>query len=106
MQCLRSASKKPYTKGSRAIKITKQTFDCSLIVVGWHLHKLGEFIHDKGNIRPSHPEMLEATNNMTVHGGIDRHSTIISSMRSTYGKWCRAQHVLFAQKINDILLLR
>ena len=29
MQCLRSVYKKPYTKGSRAIKIMKQTFDRS-----------------------------------------------------------------------------
>ena len=66
MQCLRSVCKKPDTKGSRAIKITKKTFDRSPMVVGWRVHKLGEFIHDKENIRPSHPEMLEATNHLTI----------------------------------------
>ena len=89
MQCQRSVGKKLDTKGSRAIKITKQTFDRSLMVFRWHVHELGEFIHDKGNIWPSHPEMLKATNHLKVHGGIDRHSTIVSSQRSTYGKRCR-----------------
>ena len=74
------------------------------------MHKLGEFVHDKGNIRLSHSEMLEATNHLTVHGGVDRHSTIISSQGSTHGMGCGdgvgAEHVMFAQKINDILLLR
>ena len=89
MQYQRSVGKKSDTKGSRAIKISKQTFDCSLMVFGWRVHELGEFIHDKGNILPSHPEMLKATNHLTVHGGIDRRSTIVSSQRSTYNKGCR-----------------
>ena len=89
MQCQRSVGKKADTKGSRAVKITKQTFYRSLMVFGWQMHKLGEFIHGKGNIRPSHSEMLEATNPLTVHGGIDRRSTIFSNQRSIYDKWCR-----------------
>ena len=88
MQCLRSVCKKQYTEGSRAIKISKLTFDLSLKVFGRRVHKLGEFVHNKGNIWPSHPEMLEATNHLTVHGGIDRRSTIISSQGSTHDKWC------------------
>ena len=84
MQCQRSVRKKPNTKGSSAIKITKRPFDRSLIVFGWHVQKLREFIHNKGNIRLSHSEMLEATNHLTVHGGIDRRNTIVSSQRSTY----------------------
>ena len=88
MQCPRSVYKKPDTKGSRAIKITKQTFERAPMVFERRMHKLGEFIHDKGNIRSSHSEMLEATNHLMVHGGIDRHSTIISSQRNTYGKRC------------------
>ena len=76
---------------------------------GWRLHKLGEFIHDKGNIRPSHAEMLEANNHMTIRGGIDRRNTIVSSERSTNFKWCRdrfgVDHVVFAQMIINILLL-
>ena len=79
MQYQRSVGKKPDTNGSRAIKITKQTFDRSPIMFGWRMHELGEFIHDKGNIRSSHSEMLKATNHMTVNGGIDWRSTIISS---------------------------
>ena len=54
--------------------------------------------------------MLEATNHLTIHGGIDRRSTIISSQGSTNDKRCGdkfgAEHVMFFQKINDILLLR
>ena len=72
MQCYGNVCKKPNTKGSCAIKITKQTFDPSPMVLGWRVHKLREFIHDKGNIWVSHPEMLEATNHLTVHGGIYR----------------------------------
>ena len=71
------------------------------------MHKLGEFVQGKGNIRPSHPEMFEATNHLTVHGDIDRHITIISSQGSTHDKRCGdrfgVDHVMFAQKINDIL---
>ena len=74
------------------------------------MHKLEEFVQGKGNIRPSHPEMLEATNRLMVHDVIDRRSTIISSQGSTHDKWCGdsfgAEHVMFAQKINDILLLK
>ena len=69
MKCMRSVCKKPDTKGSHAIKITKQTFDCSLMVFKRRMHELGEFVHDKGNIRLSHPEMLEATDHLTIHGG-------------------------------------
>ena len=83
MQCQGSVYKKPNTKGSHAIKITKQTFDNSLVVLGWHVHELGEFIHDKGNIWASHPEMLKATNNLTVHGGIYGCRTICRHQRST-----------------------
>ena len=79
MQCQRSVGKKSDTKGSRAIKIMKQTLDRSPMVFGWLVHELGEFIHDKGNIRSSHLEMLKATNHMMVHGGINRRSTIFSS---------------------------
>ena len=54
--------------------------------------------------------MLEAINHLTVHGGIDRRNTINSSQGSTHNKQCGgrfgAEHVMFAQKINDILLLR
>ena len=110
MQCLRSVCKKPDTKGSRVIKITKQTFDHSLMVFKRHMHELGEFVQDKGNIWPIHPKMLEATDHLTVYGGIDQHSTIISNKGSTHNKRCGdkfgAEHVMFAQKINDILLLR
>ena len=35
VQCPRSVYKKPDTKGSCAIKITKQTFDCSPMVFRW-----------------------------------------------------------------------
>ena len=74
------------------------------------MHKLGEYIHNKGNILPSHLKMLEATNHPTVHGGIEWRSTIISSQGSTHNKRCgdsfEAEHVMFTQKINDILLLR
>ena len=76
VQCQGSVFKKLNTKGSRALKITKQTFDGSLMALGWHMYKLGEFIHDKGNIWASHSEMLEATNHLTVHGG-DRHICVI-----------------------------
>ena len=79
MECLRSVCDKPDTKGSRAIKITKKTFDCSPMIFGWRMHKLEEFIHGKGNIRLSHPEILEATNHLTIHGGIDWCNTIIGS---------------------------
>ena len=89
MQCQRSVYKKPDTKGSRSIKITKETFDCSPMVFEWCVHKLGEFIHDKGNVWSRHPEMLEATNHLMLHGGIDRRSTIFSSKRRTYDKQCR-----------------
>ena len=110
MQCLRSVCKKWDTKGSHAIKITKQTFESSPMVFGQLVHKLGEFIHNKGNIRPSHLKMLEATNHLIVHGGIYRCSTIISSQGSTHGKRFgdkfEAKHVMFAQNINDIILLR
>ena len=54
--------------------------------------------------------MLEATDHLTTHGGIDRRSTIISTQGSTHDKKCGdrfgAEHDMFAQKINDILLLR
>ena len=74
------------------------------------MHELGEFVHDKGNIRASHPEMLEATDHLMVHGGVDRHNTIISSQGSTHDKQCgdrfRVERVMFAKNINDILLLR
>ena len=74
------------------------------------MHKLGEFIQDKGNIRSSHSEMLEASNHLTVRGGIDQRSSIMSSQRSTYLKRWRdmfgVEHVMFAQEIDDILLLR
>ena len=110
VQCLRSICNKPDTKGSHAIKIMKQTFDRSPMLFRRIMHELGEFVHGKGNIRFSHLEMLEATDHLTIHGGIDRRSTIISSQGSTNGKRCGykfgAEHVMFAQKINDILLLR
>ena len=110
MQRLRSVCKKPYTEGSYAVKITKQMFDRSPMVFKWGVYKLGEFIHGKGNIRSSHPGMLKATNHLTVRGGIDWHSSIMNSQRSTYGKRNKdrfgAVHVMFAQEINDILLLR
>ena len=51
--------------------------------------KMGDFVNGKGNIRPSHPEMLEATNHLTAYGGIDQGSTIFSNQRSTYDKRCR-----------------
>ena len=74
------------------------------------VNELGEFVNGKGNIRSSHPKMLEATDHLTVHGGIDQSNTIISSQGSIHGKWCGdkfgAEHVIFAQNINDILLLR
>ena len=99
VQCQGSVCKKPNTKGSRAIKITKQTLDCSPMVLRWRVHKLGE-----RNIWVSHPEML------TVHGGIYRCRTNCSSQRSTNDKWggdrFRVEHVMFSQKINNILLLR
>ena len=80
MQCLMGVGKKPYIEGSRAIKITKQTFDRSSMVFEWRVHKLREFIHNKGNIWSSHPKMLGATtNHLTVRGGIDRCSSIMSS---------------------------
>ena len=88
MQCLRSVCKKPDTKGSRVIKITKQTFNRSLMVFRRCVYELGEFVHSKGNIRLNHPEMLEATDYLTVHGGIDEYSTIISSQGSTHDKRC------------------
>ena len=110
MRCLRSVCKKPYIEGSRAITITKQTFNRCPMVFGWHVHKLREFIHDKGDIRPSHLEILGATNHLTVHGGIDRHCTIISSQGSTHDKQCGdrfgVEHVMLAKKINNILWLR
>ena len=100
MQCLRSDLKKLDTKGSCVIKITKYTFDRSPIVFGRRVHKLREFVYGKGNIRLSHLEMLEATNHLTVHGGIDLCSTIISSQGSTHNKRCGdrfgAEHVMFA----------
>ena len=86
MQCQRSVCKKPDTKGSRAIKIKNQTFDHFSMVFGWRMHKLGEFIHGKGNIQPSHLEMLKATNHMMVHGGIYGLKTICNSQRSIDGK--------------------
>ena len=86
MQCQWSVNKKPNTKGSRAIKIMKQTFDHSPMELGQHVHKLGEFIHDKGNIWTSHLEMLEVTNHLTIHGDIYWHITICSSQRSADGK--------------------
>ena len=53
--------------------------------------------------------MLEATNHLTVYGGIDRRSTIISSQGKTHDNQCGdrfgAKRVMLAQKINDILLL-
>ena len=81
MQCQRSVCKKSDTKGSCSIKIKKQTFDRSLMVFGQHVHKLEEFIHDKKKKKflSSHSEMLEVTNHLTVHGGINRRSTIFSS---------------------------
>ena len=66
MQCLRSVCKKPDTKGSRAIKITKYMFDRSPMVFRWIVHALREFVHGKGNIRSSHVEMLEATDHLKV----------------------------------------
>ena len=110
VQCLRIVCKKLDTKESHAIKITKQTFDCSLMVFRRRMHELREFVHGKGNIQLSHSEMLEATDHLTVHGGINRRSTIINSQGSTHDKRCGdkfgSEHVMFAQKINDILLLR
>ena len=79
MQCLRSVCNKLDTEGSCAIKITKQTFDRSPMVFGRCMHKLREFVHNKGNIQQSHPEMLEATNLLTVDAGIDQCSTTINS---------------------------
>ena len=74
------------------------------------MHELGEFVHEKRNIRSSHPEMLEAIDHLTVHGGIDRRNTIITNQGSTHDKWYgdrfRAEDVMFSQKINDILFLR
>ena len=99
MQCTR-VCKKPDTKGSHAIKITKQTFDRSPMVFKWRMHELGEFVHYKGNIRPSHPNMLEATDHLTIYGGIDRRSTILSNQGSTHDKQgkdrFRDEHVMFA----------
>ena len=83
MQCHESVCKKPDTKGSCAIKIMKQMFDCFPMVLGWCMHKLGKFIHGKVNIWSSHPEMLEATNHLTVQGDIDQCRTIISSKRNS-----------------------
>ena len=75
-----------------------------------HVLELGEFVHSEGDIWLSHPKMLEATNHLTIHGGIDRSNTIISSQGSIHDKRCGdkfgVEHVMFAQKINDILLLR
>ena len=88
MQHRRSVGKKSNTNGSRTIKIMKQTFDRSLMVFRWRVHELGEFIHDKGNIRSSHPEMLKVTKHLTIHGGINRRSTIFSSQRSIDNKQC------------------
>ena len=88
-QCQMSVCKKLDTLVSRAIKIMKQTFDRSPMVFGWCMHKLREFIHGKGDILLSHSEMLEATNHLTVHGGIDRRRSIFSSQRSTYRNRCR-----------------
>ena len=56
------------------------------MVLGWRVHKLGEFIHNKGNIWSSHPEMLKVTNHLTVHGGIDRSNTILPIMPSSNGR--------------------
>ena len=74
------------------------------------MHELGEFVQGKRNIRPSHSEMLETIDHLTVHGGINQHNTLISSQGSTHDKRCGdrfgAKHVMFAQKINAILLLR
>ena len=74
------------------------------------MHKSEEFVHGKGNIRLSHPKMLEATDHLTIPSGIHQRSTIIRSQGNTHNKQCRdrfeAQHVMFAEKINDILLLR
>ena len=85
-------------------------FDCSPMVFRRPLTKLGELVHSKGNIWPSHLDMLEAIDHLMVHGGIDQCSTIISSQGSTHDKRCgdrfRVKHVMFAQKINGILLLR
>ena len=51
------------------------------------MHKLGEFIHDKGNIRLSHLEMLGAIDHFTVYGGIDRHNTslVVKEVPTTSG---------------------
>ena len=52
--------------------------------------------------------MLETTNHLTVHVGIDRHSTINSSQGSTQDKQCGdrfgAEHVMSAQKIMEHIL--
>ena len=81
-----------------------------ILITGMRAHELGEFVHNKGNIRLSHSEMLEATDHLKVHGGIDQRSTIISSQGSTHGKRCGdrfgVEHVMFAHNINHILLLR
>ena len=110
MQCIKSVYKKSDTMGSRVIKITSQTFNRSPMVFRRHMHELREFVHGSGNIQQSHPEMLEAIDHLTVHGGIDRCGTIISSQGSTNDKRCgdrfEVEHAMFAQKINDILLLR
>ena len=87
MRCQRSVCKKLATKGSRAIKIVKHAFDRSLMLFEWRVHKLGEFIHVKGNILTSHSEILEATNHLTVHGGIYLCRTICRSQRSIDGNW-------------------
>ena len=86
MQCQRSVCKKPDTKGSRAIKITKQMFNLLPMVFEWRMHKLREFIHGKGNIYSSHSEMLEAISHPTVHGGIEWRNTVCSSQRSSHDK--------------------
>ena len=78
----------------------KQTFNPSPMVFRLCVHELGEFAHGKGNIRLSHRKMLEAIDHLTVHGGINRHNTIISSQGSTHNKQCGdkfgIEHVMFS----------
>ena len=59
------------------LQVAQQSFYCCLVNLHGMMHKLGEFIDSKADIRSYEGQVLQGTNNLTVFGGVNRGGTII-----------------------------
>jgi hypothetical protein len=59
------------------LQVAQQSFYCCPVNLHGMMHKLGEFIDSKADIRSCKGQVLQSTNNFTVFGEVNKGGTII-----------------------------